>query len=133
MKKALLVLLAFPFIAMQCHEKEGPECHYNIKIQNTSGKDIVVAHNTVDAEGRYSATYVTNVTPNKVEEYQSYDCWEYHTGSNSREEIYLLEAGSLKQDTLIMVDTLVKHNKLLKRISLNNDELKNSYFVITYP
>lgn len=133
MKKALFVLLAFPFVAMQCKPKEGDECHYSIKVQNTSGKDIVLARNGSGLNNENVAVMVDNIADNSVYEYRSDDCWEFHLTSDSKEEIYLLEKESLPADTAISVDTLVKYNKLLRRVPFNNDELKNNYFVITYP
>ena len=133
MKKALLVIAMFPFVAMQCHEQEGPECHYSIKVQNNSSNDIILAINGGDADGRMVASYVKNVSPNTVAEYEETQCWEYRLTNNSKEEILLLKANAIKQDSLVYIDSLVKYEQILKRVSLSSNELKNNYFVITYP
>lgn len=133
MRKALFILLAFPFVAMQCNPKEGDECHYSIKVKNTSGSDVILARAGSGLNNELVAVRVEIVADNSVYEYRSEDCWEFHMNSDSKEEVYLVEKDSLPADTAISVDTLVKYNKLLRRVSLNNDELKNNYFVITYP
>ncbi|RYE26263.1 MAG: hypothetical protein EOP51_01155 [Sphingobacteriales bacterium] len=133
MKKALLVLAMFPFVAMQCKPREGAECHYSIKVQNNSTSDIILATNGGDANGRMVANYIKNVSPNTVAEYEETQCWEYRLTNNSNEEILLLKANAIKQDSLVYIDSLVKYEQVLKRVSLGNNELKDNYFVITYP
>ncbi len=133
MKKALLSLLALPFIAMQCNPREGAECHYSIKVQNTSGKDIVLARNGSGLNNENVAVMVDNVVDNSVYEYHSDDCWEFHLRSDSKEEIYLLEKGSINADSAVNVDSLQQRGNVLRHISLSNDELKKNYFVIAYP
>jgi hypothetical protein len=132
MKKLLILLFAWPLMAVDCRKEEGPNCHYNIVFRNNSADSVVRATIVPRDNLCYLNGPVVPPFSNDTIKYFRI-CIEGDITNHGPQNIYIVDRKKYNDQIYYNCDSIEVKNKVLKHYSLTVEYLRENGFTINYP
>jgi len=130
--KLYLIICLLSLTAGTC-KKEGKDCHYQIKIKNNSGNEIIAAIPLVNANNKCRLDG-EKINKGGFFDYRPFNfCIENSMSSSTTQDIYIIDPALYNSiDTYYNCDSIEIKNKVLKHYVLTLEDLKQTNFTVTY-
>ena len=135
MKKLLTILILCLLLGASDCQREGPNCHKSIFIQNKSQDTVIIA--TVSRKFSTSLCRLGGLQylPGQNFEFYLRVCWEDElTYSSQQHVIYIVDPSHYNDLSYYYdCDSIEFYNHVLEKYTLTLENLRANDFIITYP
>ncbi len=128
------ILICLILLTSTTCKKEGDDCHYNIKVTNSSSSNVYYAVPGFNANGTCKLNG-NILNPNQTWKYRPFNsCIENNWNTNDRIVIYIVNAEYFNPPgEYYDCDSIGVNNDILETYYLSLSDLKNIDFQINYP